>query len=110
MANFTEVLHCRENSVTAHSRQDDRELGELLKHRKNARYCIVFKIKSLNYPSIQHTDDLIHFHIFIMFGEVKQTNASECLFSVLTDLKISMPFQRQESSQDSEHMLFCHAT
>lgn len=72
MANFTEVLHCRENSVTAHSRQDECELGERLKHRQNARYCIAFKIESLNYPSVQHADGLIHSHSFIMVVKLNQ--------------------------------------
>lgn len=40
----------------------------------------------MNYPSIQRAEAWVHFQVFIIFGEVKQTSAFECLFCVLTKL------------------------
>lgn len=39
MADFTKVLHCKEDDVTVHKRQDEHEVGELLKHGKISTYC-----------------------------------------------------------------------
>lgn len=47
----------------------------------------------MNYPSVPHAEAQVHFWVFIIFGEVKQTNAFECLFCVLTKLKIKQLFK-----------------
>lgn len=79
--------------VTAHNGQDECQLGELLKHIKKSRHCIVFKGTFMSHPSAQRAETRVCFQGFITFGEVKQTNGlGFFFFCILTKLRMKQLF------------------
>lgn len=72
MADFTKVLHCKEDDVTVHKRPDEHEVGELLKHGKISTYHIAFKISFTNYLPIQDAESLIQFQVSIILVKLRK--------------------------------------
>lgn len=95
--------------VTAHNGQDECQLGELLKHIKKSRHCIVFKGTFMSHPSAQRAETRVHFQGFITFGEVKQTSSLGFQFAFQLSLEWSNFSVTKVLPGLWEHMLPCQA-
>lgn len=90
---------------TAHSGQDECELGELLRCIKRSRHCIVFKGRFMNHPSAQHAQFTLRGLLFL----VKLSKPMLLGFSLhFNRAQNEATFWWQQSSQDSGNVC-CHA-